>query len=175
MPGRKPKPTQLRVIQGNPGKRALPKREPKPELGAPDRPIPLHGHASAAWKLASEKLQRVGVLTELDGLALAALALSFQDFMQAREALARPVYEPCAEASDALAAVVAEAGSLSYVSATNSGVIMRSRPEVAVIADADRRLRAWLTEFGMTPSARSRVHAVKPEDTDEDVGQKFFG
>ena len=30
MRGRKPRPTHLRIIDGNPGKRALPKHEPKP-------------------------------------------------------------------------------------------------------------------------------------------------
>ena len=31
MAGRKPKPTRLKIIQGNPGKRPLNKNEPQPE------------------------------------------------------------------------------------------------------------------------------------------------
>lgn len=34
MRGPKPTPTALKVIRGNPGKRALPENEPTPQLGA---------------------------------------------------------------------------------------------------------------------------------------------
>jgi len=39
----------------------------------------------------------------------------------------------------------------------------RSRPEIADIADADRRFCMWLSRFGMTPADRSRVSAAMPE------------
>jgi len=32
MAGRKPKPTALKIIEGNPGKRPLNKNEPKPDI-----------------------------------------------------------------------------------------------------------------------------------------------
>lgn len=35
------------------------------------------------------------------------------------------------------------------------------RPQVALFSDCDRRLRAWLTEFGLTDASRSKVG--KPE------------
>ena len=43
----------------------------------------------------------------------------------------------------------------------------------AVMQDADRRIKAWLAEFGMTPSARSRVKA--DGDQPEDAADKYFG
>ena len=35
MAGRKPKPTAIKELEGNPGKRKLNKKEPKPEKGMP--------------------------------------------------------------------------------------------------------------------------------------------
>jgi hypothetical protein len=38
--------------------------------------------------------------------------------------------------------------------------MIRVRPEVAMIADADRRLMAWLARFGLSPADRSRVSEI---------------
>jgi phage terminase small subunit len=35
--------------------------------------------------------------------------------------------------------------------------MIRARPEVAMIADADRRIMMWMSKFGLTPADRSRV------------------
>jgi phage terminase small subunit len=45
-----------------------------------------------------------------------------------------------------------------------------------MLADADRRFKAWLVEFGLTPAARSKVHVQNPdEDEKQDPLQEFFG
>ena len=43
--GRKPKPTALKVLEGNPGKRPLNENEPKPERKAPECPSWLEPEA----------------------------------------------------------------------------------------------------------------------------------
>jgi phage terminase small subunit len=49
-------------------------------------------------------------------------------------------------------------GSWYYETTTQHGRIMRrAHPAVGVLQDADRRLKGWLAEFGMSPSARTRV------------------
>ena len=47
-----------------------------------------------------------------------------------------------------------------------------SHPAVAVMQDADRRIKAWVAEFGMTPSARSRVKPCEERGTD--AAEKYF-
>jgi hypothetical protein len=37
--------------------------------------------------------------------------------------------------------------------------VIRARPEVALRADADMRLRAYLNDFGLMPAVRSKVQA----------------
>ena len=50
MRGRKPKPTVLKVLSGNPGKRPLNDREPKAQAGIPE-PLPwLDAEAQAEWR-----------------------------------------------------------------------------------------------------------------------------
>ena len=43
MKGRKPTPTHLKLVKGNPGKRKLPINEPKPARDFPDVPHHLSG------------------------------------------------------------------------------------------------------------------------------------
>ena len=49
MAGR-PKPTNLKLIEGNPGKRPLPGNEPKPKPKAPSMPSDLDYQAKKTWK-----------------------------------------------------------------------------------------------------------------------------
>ena len=48
--GRKPKPTALKELEGNPGKRPLNDREPKPEKKAPPCPKWLNDDAKKEWR-----------------------------------------------------------------------------------------------------------------------------
>lgn len=73
MPGRKSKPTQLKVITGNPGGRPLNDCEPEPESGIPKMPewIELFEYAVENWKEESEILDKINVLTVADAGVLA--------------------------------------------------------------------------------------------------------
>lgn len=74
MPGRPRKPTALKLLQGNPGKRPLPKNEPHPKVGCDPPPwLPLD--ARVEWKRLAPGLLRYRLLTELDGDAFAALCM----------------------------------------------------------------------------------------------------
>lgn len=48
--GRKPKPTALKVLEGNPGKRQLNVVEPKPRNKAPKCPAWLDAEAKKEWR-----------------------------------------------------------------------------------------------------------------------------
>lgn len=65
MPGRRPKPTALKILEGNPGKRPLPKDEPKP-VGVVKKPTFLKGKAAKIWKEFAPLVQRMGLLTIAD-------------------------------------------------------------------------------------------------------------
>ena len=48
--GRKPTPSAIKALEGNPGKRALNEREPRPEKKAPSCPKWLEPEAKKEWR-----------------------------------------------------------------------------------------------------------------------------
>ena len=69
--GRKPKPTALKMLEGNPGGRPLNTKEPKPEKKAPRCPSWLEDEAKKEWKRMAKVLENMGLLTEMDMAAFA--------------------------------------------------------------------------------------------------------
>jgi P27 family predicted phage terminase small subunit len=100
-------------------------------------------------------LEGMGVLTRADGLALESLCEAVADLRTAREALAIR-------------------GDVSYAVVTENGVIRRPQPEVAMIGDADRRVRAWCAAFGLTPADRVRVARAICKGDDADPAERYF-
>lgn len=64
--GRKPKPTALKVLAGNPGKRPLPPNEPQPRPGLPACPDWMGADGRLMWGRVVPELERLGVLTSVD-------------------------------------------------------------------------------------------------------------
>ena len=95
--GRRPKPTALKLLQGNPGRRPIDdSREPKPDLALPQCPDELHGAGLREWNRIVPELYKVGLLTKIDqgmllGYCLArhrlAEAVAEDDFRKERAAL----------------------------------------------------------------------------------------
>ncbi len=91
MAGRPRKPTALRVLEGNAGKRPLPKNEPKPPVGA-TCPGWLTVSQTKFWKEWAPPFIEQGVLTELDTLAFANWMI-VQDQIRLLTAAGEPVSE----------------------------------------------------------------------------------
>ena len=143
--GRRPKPSKLRELQGNAGHRKINKHEPNPKAGVPDQPLWLRGEASAEWKRIVPGLKEHGILTKVDGQALAAYCAAWAQLVRAE-------------------AAIEEYGILIVTLEEKTGVsLLRVNPAVRVKSDALRHVRAFLTEFGLTPASRSRLQ-IKPDD-----------
>lgn len=136
MRGRKPKPSHLKVVTGNPGRRPMNEDEPKPKIQIPDPPPHLSADAKKAWPQVAQWLFGMRVLTIVDAIALERLCETYAELLRAQRKLKRGEYQKVV---------------------TKTGTKLERHPAVAMVQDADRRLRAWLTEFGLTPSSRSRV------------------
>ena len=163
MAGRTPKPTHLKVVSGNPGKRAINKREPKPKREIPSCPAYLSDVGKVAWGRLGVLLDRMGVLTEADGPALERLCDCYAEILECRQ-------------------LIKEQGrtysSIRGIGDENSPieqVLMKANPAVAMLADADRRFKSYLVEFGLTPAARSKVHAAPDDNNKKDPLAEFFG
>jgi P27 family predicted phage terminase small subunit len=55
----------------------------------------------------------------------------------------------------------------------NHLMMERARPQVQMFQDCDRRLRAWLVEFGLTDAARAKVNGTSPETPKKDPLAEF--
>ena len=169
MAGRRPKPTALRLVTGNPGKRAVNKTEPKPKRVIPSCPSYLSDSAKVAWGRLCVLLDRMGVLTEADSLAIERLCDCYAEIIECRDLIERDgrTY------SSVTTRTTSEEGEVTTVEDIKS--LLKANPAVAMMADADRRFKSYLVEFGLTPAARSKVHATPDDDNKKDPLQEFFG
>jgi P27 family predicted phage terminase small subunit len=81
--GPAPKPTALRIIEGNPGKRPLNRNEPKPTPKIPSRPEWLNAEAKREWSRIVPELDRIGLLTIVDRAAITAYCSAWSKVVQA--------------------------------------------------------------------------------------------
>jgi P27 family predicted phage terminase small subunit len=145
----RPTPTYLKLLRGNPGKRALNKREPQPDL--PNKPPPplefLDGYALAEWKRVSVGLWRLGALTSLDVQVLAAYCDAYARWRTARETIAA-----MAERDQVMHGLIVK---------TQSGG-GAANPLVWIAAAAARDMNRFASEFGMSPASRSTIATGRP-------------
>jgi len=138
--GRPPKPTALKVFEGNPGKRPLNPREPQPLSVEPDIPSHLDAIARREWKRLIPILLRMRVLTEADGLALANLCQAYSTMIQAHKSMGK----------------ASNRGQSPLVMKTKGGYQYQS-PFLSIINSQMDIISRHLREFGLTPASRSRV------------------
>jgi P27 family predicted phage terminase small subunit len=87
MRGRRPKPTRLKVLTGNPGKRALNDGEPRPEIAIPDCPEELGETARREWNRLVGELAALKLLTNFDRASLAAYCGAYALWAEATQAI----------------------------------------------------------------------------------------
>lgn len=175
MRGRKPTPTPLKLLRGNPGRRQLNENEPKPEATLPAVPASLVTEAQtkctqspacgrcarcrsawtateaiAEWNRRALDLFTLGVLTDWDTSAFEAYCRAWARYLNAE-------------------AKVAEQGEV--VLSRNHHPMQNPYRSVANRALA--QCQQFWSEFGMMPSSRSRIGAgAKPGAGKSDAAAK---
>ena len=145
MAGRKPKPTAMKELEGNPGKRKLNAQEPKPDATPPKCPAWLSVEAKREWKRICPFLEKAGLLTQVDRAALAGYCQSYANWQNAEKH-------------------IAEEGSTFE---TPNGY-QQQTPWVSIAQTNLKNMLKFCTEFGLTPSSRSRIAAAKADEDSED-------
>ena len=148
--GRKPKPTHLKLLEGNPGKRDLPKNEPKPRPIAPRCPQWLDPLARKEWRRVAKALNDLGLLTEVDGAALEGYCKAYSRWVTAEQEMDR--------------------AKITYFK-TPSGYLQQL-PQVSIAQKYLQIVKAFCSEFGLTPSARGRMSI--PGQAEEDAFEEFL-
>lgn len=151
MQGRKPKPTALKLLAGNPGKRALNHAEPKPRVILPKPPEHLSDDEKNKWKLTVRELHPLGLITAIDKDALAMYCTIYVRWIKAER-------------------MVRDKGEIIKTAAGN----IIQNPYLSIANRALEQLNKLGAEFGMTPSSRSRVK-VEILDPSHELEKMLFG
>ena len=157
---RGPPPTPTPILQLRGSWRAGQRRdEPQPAQGPPEKPAWLDDYASQAWDQLVPILERMRVLTEADGKALALLCTTWARWRRCEE-------------------FVADKGEVYPIKDADGKVReLRRFPQAIASESLGRALNRYLGEFGLTPSARTRIQ-VNPErlapGQDDGHGGRFF-
>ena len=151
--GPKPKPSTLKLIQGNPGKRPINKSEPKPKpVRRPRPPFDLDENAKREWRRVVRELDDVGLLSNLDLPVLTAYCVAYSRFRTANEALAS-----VANKDPTFKGLLIKTKQGNWIQNPLVGLARRAADDMARLA----------AEFGMTPSARTRIHVPRPKVDNE--------
>lgn len=148
--GRTPKPTAVKKLQGNPGKRPLSHDEPKVAGTLPRCPSHLDAEAKREWRRIAKELHRLGILDGIDRHALAAFCKCWSLWVKAEQQLA---------GEDLV--VMSDKGNL------------YQNPIVGVARQAMKDMVDMAREFGMTPASRTRIKVDKGEE-EPSLAQQLF-
>jgi P27 family predicted phage terminase small subunit len=140
--GPKTKPTNLKLLTGTARAHRLNPHEPQPDVARPDAPEHLTDAARAEWDRIVVDLLALGILTDLDRGALAAYCQAYGRWSAAETALARMAERDAV--TDGL------------IVKTKSGNLIQN-PLVGAANKAMADMVRYAAEFGLTPSARTRV------------------
>ena len=145
--GRKPKPTVMKKLEGNPGNRPLNENEPKPKSGIPPCPRWLNKAAKKEWKRICPILDTIGLLTHADMAVVALYCQAYARFAEAEAILTKlgTTYEYTNKAGE-----------------TNTV----KRPEVNIAKDYSQIIKSTCVELGLTPSSRGRIRLPSEDDDD---------
>lgn len=134
--GRKPTPTAIKELEGNPGHRPLNQNEPVPVYKAPPCPKMLGPEAKREWRRLAKTLENMHVLTELDLAVFATYCDAFEQWKKATEFI----------------------NTRGSVIRTPSGYLQQI-PQVSIAQTYAKIMNRCAEQMGLTPSARSRIIA----------------
>ncbi len=136
--GRKPTPTADKVARGNPGKRPVNQREPKPQAGLPRCPSHVTGEARREWHRMGKQLEKEGRIALVYRACFAAYCVAYGRWAEAEQR-------------------IQDEG---LIIKTGSGHLQQT-PYLAISNRAEAQMMKAIAELGLSPSSQSRVSTVK--------------
>jgi len=147
--GPKPEPTVLKLAKGNPGKRPINKKEPKPEATGIEPPAYLDGESLKKWDSVVPGLIKTGVMTKADVETVARYCAMWEQWVK--------YLEQCRRGLDVLV-IKDENGKVKY---------MQSSPAATMQMKLATAMLKIEQEFGLTPSARTGIVASEEKEPNE--------
>lgn len=155
--GRKPAPTLMKILKGEPNKDRINLNEPKISASIPQMPTHLNTYGKKEWQRIAPILAGMGILSEIDMAALAGYCQAYGRWVEAELNLDKLRGEG------------------------KDGMIVKSpkdylmiNPYLSIANKALDYMHKFLIEFGMTPSSRSRIVIDKTNEYGEDEALESF-
>lgn len=140
------KPTHLKVLEGNPGKRPVAANSPKPNPVAPKCPTDAPAEVKKMWRKLAPALENLNLLTEVDGEGL---AIALGHAALASKAL-KELMDPDAKISDD----------------DSHNQRQRKHPAAQVFRDNSEAFLKWSQEFGLSPAARNKIDLPQTDESE---------
>lgn len=186
--GPRPQATVVKLLKGNPGRRPINMNEPKPPPGAPDVPPGLDTEQQVEFDKVCRWLAPMGLLTKADQTIVAAYAVSLARFwvLNRRMAMLQIEIESTWATHRTMSDEIRTEGEL-IQGARGS---MKPNPRLKALHRLDMRLavmwnneskmakeqgqrmgqlRAYADHLGLSPSARSKLHAGPVKDEPDEL------
>ena len=139
-PGPPPKPIEMKLLEGNPGKRKLNKNAPMPErIISLKCPKFIGKYGRQEWQRITSDLSRLNMLTGVDQGALEMYCQTYQKWRDAEDYLIK---------EGTVYAIKDDYGNIKCV---------QQVPQVSIAHQSAEYCRKMLSEFGLTPAARTRL------------------
>jgi P27 family predicted phage terminase small subunit len=147
---RRPVPQELKKKRGTARKDRAPENPVKVTKAAPKKTTPsfLKAKGKMMYERSVGHLHSMGLLSTVDDTSLELLAMAYQEWYSAELKLMKE-------------------GRIYETFAANGAKVLKPHPAAAQSADAWRRIRMMLIEFGLTPASRSKLE--RPEGRTLDI------
>jgi P27 family predicted phage terminase small subunit len=144
------KPTNLKILEGNPGKRPLKRQEKNDKLDNIQCPIWLNVEAKREWKKILPYLKRLGVISNGDKAILAMYCQNYARWKQAE----------------------AELDNKELTVLGRSGFIMN--PLIKISATYQQKMNFAIQKLGLNPSDRASLDILMNDDNEDDGIAKYL-
>lgn len=163
MKGRKPIPTNLKIVKGTSRVCRINTHEPEPEKSDNTAaPCTLSSDAKDHWAEIAKELNNCGILTNLDKDALSVYCELYVHWLDACDML------------NSKGMVIADPRHVNLKDEDGNRVVVPIlSPYFTALLKISEQMKKLLCEFGMTPSSRTRVNAEKNSgDSLEELSRK---
>lgn len=144
MPGPAPKPTKLKLLEGNPGHQRINRKEPQPAEGIQSRPEWLLPEAKREWVRVCGHLEAIGLLAVVDRGVLAAYCQAWARWVEAEQ-------------------YITQHGATMQVESKANGVYDQPRPQVAMAQKYYQLMLSAGAKLGLSPADRTRLSTPEPK------------
>lgn len=154
MVGRPPKPTAIKILEGNRGRRKLNENEPQPRGDIPNCPSFLTKGAREEWRRMMPILESARVMTAADMACLAGYCQAYGRWKEAEEELKKIEKK--------------RDGNSGILIKTSNGNVIQN-PLLGIINRQLMIMNRFSTELGITPSSRSRIVVGNSEEESNSI------